>query len=117
MAAARSGEIMGEGFVLTVNAGSSSVKFAVFTSADSPERILNGQVERIGNPDAQLVAKRAGAKAEDRRSIRAENHHSATESIAAYIHERLGADSVAAIGDRVVHGGVHLLEHRLSRPK
>ena len=32
-----SGEIMAEGLVLTVNAGSSSVKFAVFTSAIRPK--------------------------------------------------------------------------------
>jgi acetate kinase len=102
--------------ILTVNAGSSSVKFAVFDSADPPQRILTGQVERIGNPDAQLVAKRAGTQAEDRRPIQAKNHHNAAESIAAYIHERLGGDVVSAIGHRVVHGGLHLLDHCLITP-
>ena len=62
---------MNNGFILTVNAGSSSIKFAVFTDNDSPNRILTGQVERIGNPDAQLVAKRAGSATEDRQPIRA----------------------------------------------
>jgi acetate kinase len=111
------GEIMGEGFVLTINAGSSSIKFAVFTNSDSPEQILTGQVERIGDPDAQLIAKRVGTTAEDRRAIRAESHQNATESIAAYIHEQLGTDAVAAIGHRIVLGGIHLQEHGLITPE
>ena len=54
-------------------------------------------MERIGNPDAQLVATRR-LEAEDRRSIRADNHHAATESIAAYIHELCGSVPPSAIG-------------------
>ena len=65
---------MSEGHILTVNAGSSSVKFAIFTASDSPQRILSGQVERIGNTDAQLVAKRAGKAEEDRQPIQAQTH-------------------------------------------
>ncbi len=111
-----SGEIMSEGFILTVNAGSSSIKFAVFSSGDSPQRILSGQIERIGNPDAQLVAKRVGTDGEDRRPIQADTHQKAAESVAAYIHQRLGPGAIASIGHRVVHGGLHLLDHQLITP-
>jgi acetate kinase len=103
--------------ILTVNAGSSSIKFAVFTAGDSPERILNGQVERIGNPDTQLIAKHSGTAEEDRVPIQAKSHKTATEPIAGYIRQRLGPDAIAAIGHRVVHGGIHLLEHRLVTPE
>jgi acetate kinase len=103
-------------FILTVNAGSSSIKFAVFTQNDSPERIITGQIERIGNPDAQLIAKRTGNATEDRQPIQADNHQSATESIAGYIRKQLGPGTIAAIGHRIVHGGVHLLEHQLITP-
>jgi acetate kinase len=106
-----------EPFILTVNAGSSSIKFAVFTDTDSPNRILTGQVERIGNPDAQLIAKRAGSSTEDRHPIQASSHDTATESISAYIRKQLGPDAVAAIGHRVVLGGIHLQEHGLITPE
>lgn len=108
---------MSEGFILTVNAGSSSIKFAVFTAGDSPKRILSGQVERIGNPDAQLIAKRVETAEEDRRPIGAETHQKAAESVAEYIRQRLGPDAIAAIGHRIVHGGIHLLEHQLVTPE
>ena len=104
-------------FILTVNAGSSSIKFAVFTDKDSPDRILTGQVERIGNPDAQLIAKRAGSSTEDRQPIQASSHDDATESISAYIRNQLGQDAVAAIGHRVVLGGIHLQQHGLITPE
>src|ERR1700728_3778666 len=104
-------------FILTVNAGSSSIKFAVFTQNDSPERIITGQIERIGNPDAQLIAKRTGNATEDRQPIQADNHQSATESIAGYIRKQLGPGTIAAIGHRIVHGGLHLLEHQLITPE
>ena len=35
-------------YVLTINGGSSSLKFAVFAAADPIERVLSGRVERVG---------------------------------------------------------------------
>jgi hypothetical protein len=42
---------------LTINGGSSSVKFALFGLTEPPVRMLSGQVERIGLPDTALSAK------------------------------------------------------------
>ena len=38
--------------ILTINGGSSSIKFALFEARDSLRRILEGGVERIGLPEA-----------------------------------------------------------------
>jgi len=43
--------------ILTINGGSSSIKFALFESGDSLQRILEGGIERIGLPDATLQVK------------------------------------------------------------
>ena len=43
--------------VLTINGGSSSIKFALFEAGDSLRRILAGGIERIGLPDATLRVK------------------------------------------------------------
>jgi acetate kinase len=107
---------MSQSLILTINGGSSSVKFAVFGGGDSPRRILTGQVERIGNPDAALVAQHLDAGKEDRRPIDAQTHQKAAQSIAAYLQEQFGADRITAIGHRVVHGGIHLLDHQLITP-
>src|SRR4051812_3220820 len=41
--------------ILTINGGSSSLKFALFAMADRPARLLSGRVERIGMPGSRLV--------------------------------------------------------------
>ena len=38
--------------ILTINGGSSSIKFALFEGGDPLRRILEGSVERIGQPEA-----------------------------------------------------------------
>ena len=38
--------------ILTINGGSSSIKFALFESGNSLERILAGAIDRIGLPEA-----------------------------------------------------------------
>jgi acetate kinase len=43
--------------ILTINGGSSSIKFALFEASDSLRRILEGGIERIGLPEATLRVK------------------------------------------------------------
>src|SRR5665213_210837 len=53
--------------ILTINGGSSSLKFALFDRADPPARRLSGRVDRIGLKDARwVVAQAGGARKEDR---------------------------------------------------
>ena len=44
--------------VLTLNAGSSSIKFAIYKQTPALQRLLHGQVERIGTADAAIEAHR-----------------------------------------------------------
>jgi phosphoketolase len=46
--------------ILTINGGSSSIKFALFEAGDSLQRLLEGAIERIGLP--QLGASGATLK-------------------------------------------------------
>ena len=43
--------------ILTINGGSSSIKFALFETGDSLRRILGGGIDRIGQPGATLRVK------------------------------------------------------------
>jgi hypothetical protein len=40
--------------ILTINGGSSSIKFALFEAGDSLRRTMEGAIERIGLPEATL---------------------------------------------------------------
>jgi acetate kinase len=91
--------------ILTVNGGSSSIKFALFEPGTLPKRILAGGIERIGLPDAVWHAKGPDGKVNFSRSVAAPDHTAAVGIIMDWIDERGGRDALAAVGHRVVHGG------------
>ncbi len=93
--------------VLVLNAGSSSVKYQLIEMLDG-SRLASGLVERIGEANGRLVhTPRSGLKRETLQTF--PDHGAALKSVA----EELAADGVgldspelAAIGHRVVHGGL-----------
>jgi acetate kinase len=91
--------------ILTVNGGSSSIKFALFEAGDSLKRIMSGQIEHIGLPNASFTVK--GLKKTDNftRSAAAENHKAAVDVLMDWIETRFGPGELNAVGHRVVHGG------------
>ncbi len=91
--------------ILTVNGGSSSIKFALFEAGDSLHRILEGAIERIGLPGATFRAKGLNASDNFLRSVTAPDHRVAVTVLMDWIEDRGGRDAPAAVGHRVVHGG------------
>ena len=91
--------------ILTINGGSSSIKFALFEAGESLQRILEGGIERIGLPEATLRVKGVQPKDNFSRPVVAANHTVAVGALMDWIVERLGHDALAAVGHRVVHGG------------
>ena len=91
--------------VLTINGGSSSIKFALFEAGDSLRRILEGEIERIGLPEATFVVKGLNEADNFTRSVTAENHTEAVGVLIDWIEERIRCGELTAVGHRVVHGG------------
>jgi acetate kinase len=91
--------------ILTINGGSSSIKFAVFESEDSLRRILEGGIEGIGLPEATLKVKGANRADNFSRPVTAPDHTVAVSALMDWIEERGGRDALTAVGHRVVHGG------------
>jgi acetate kinase len=96
--------------ILTINGGSSSIKFAIFSATDPPAAVMRGQVERIGRPGSQLIARREGDKTADVRSIDAADYRHGAQRVIDYVKEVIGDSAISGIGHRVVHGGIHLTE-------
>jgi acetate kinase len=92
--------------VPVLNAGSSSIKFAVRSTEPGLPLMLRGQVEAIGVAPKLTVKWPDGSVAEVR-DFGAEDfdHATGTRTIIAQVRERLAGNDVAAIGHRVVHGG------------
>jgi acetate kinase len=91
--------------ILTINGGSSSIKFALFGVGDPPERLLEGGIDRIGQPEATLRVKGLNGADNFSRLVTAPDHSAAVDALMNWIVERTGQDALTGIGHRVVHGG------------
>ncbi|GHF40144.1 acetate/propionate family kinase [Seohaeicola zhoushanensis] len=85
--------------ILTLNAGSSSLKFAVYAPAPEPELNLSGLIENLG-PLARMKL-----KGEDAREIGPADHAAAVRAILSTVEGHLGDRDVVGVGHRIVHGG------------
>ncbi|MEO5732605.1 MAG: acetate/propionate family kinase [Rubrivivax sp.] len=95
--------------ILSLNAGSSSIKFALYKEAPALKRLWRGQVDRIGHADAAITVDRSDASTdEEQRSARQRIDGSGFEAAAAALLKWLQAQpefaQVVGIGHRVVHG-------------
>jgi len=93
--------------ILTINGGSSSIKFALYQTGEPPERKLYGKVDRIGLPGANLTFSDPTGKQQDSLGIAVSDHTSAVNFLMGWLQEQDGFASVRAVGHRVVHGMKH----------
>jgi len=91
--------------ILTINGGSSSIKFALFETGESLRRILGGGIDRIGQPGATLRVKGLNPGDNFSRPVTSPDLNAAVGALIDGIEERSGHDAFAAVGHRVVHGG------------
>ena len=103
--------------ILTINGGSSSIKFALFEVGDSLKRILAGKIERIGLPQATFVVKGPDQVENFTRSIKAANHTEAVGVLMDWLEERIQRGELTAVGHRVVHGGPKYSEPQRITPE
>lgn len=99
--------------VLVLNSGSSSVKYQLLDMKDG-SRLAVGLVERIGEETSRLSHTPLAAGGDKReREARIAGHEEALKAVADELSaDGLGLDSpeLAAIGHRVVHGGLKFTE-------
>lgn len=87
--------------LLTLNAGSSSVKFAVYEAANAPLLIVAGEVDGLG-PAARLIVNTNPAT---KRDLGPTDHAAALHAILAALRPILSGRQVVGVGHRIVHGG------------
>jgi acetate kinase len=100
--------------VLTINGGSSSIRFALFRAAERPQRRLHGKVDRIGQPGTTLTFSESAAGPAGSRPIEGTGHGSAVRVLIDWLEEQDGFASVVAVGHRVVHGMEHTEPERVT---
>ena len=91
--------------VLAVNAGSSSIKFALYDVTEPLRRRSRGNIERIGLPGTMITVDDSTGALAQSRAIDARDHGGAASALIAWLEEAGLFSAVEAVGHRVVHGG------------
>ncbi len=81
--------------VLTLNAGSSSIRFACFDAADPKVPLWQGKLDRFGHAEAQLSV---------HGPVDAPQEVTSAEQLIQWLLSCVPAANLAAVGHRVVHG-------------
>lgn len=91
--------------VMTVNGGSSSIKFALFENGDPLRRILAGRIEGIGQPEGRFLVKEPAQEEKLDKGVAVPDHTAAVNVLMDWIDGRFHRGELAGVGHRVVHGG------------
>ncbi len=107
------------GALLTINAGSSSLKASLFDiDAGAPTPIFKGEVEGVGTAPRFTVRDHAGEVVLDRSWPDADTPFDVVlETVIAWAESRRGEADLKAVGHRVVHGGRDYVHPRRVTPQ
>lgn len=100
--------------ILTINGGSSSIRFAVYEAGETPRRRLDGKVDRIGMSGTNLIVTDQAGTPQAPRRLAATNHLAAVTFLLDWLEAQPVFASVSAVGHRVVHGMRHSEPERIT---
>jgi acetate kinase len=93
--------------ILTINGGSSSIKFALYEVDARLNKLLSGQVENIGQKNTTLRYNTPENHAQRKIDITGGDYESAANELINWLEKQVDFEFIKAIGHRVVQG----LEH------
>lgn len=90
--------------VLAINAGSSTLRFALFDDGEPPRVLFRGKIERIGREGTRWTVNDLATNSTVERLIGTATHEMATACLLDWIAETPAFHSVDIVAHRVVHG-------------
>jgi acetate kinase len=93
--------------ILTINAGSSSIKFALYQAEEPLKRVLYGKMDRIGLSGTNLTFHDPAGNHQRSPKLAVPNRKSVVSFLIDWLDKQNGFKSVQAVGHRVVHGMHH----------
>lgn len=95
------------GCILTINSGSSSIKFALFTNKNMPESLMTGELRQVLSDSPVFTHTDLVTGIEKTSSIKVSGQIAVIAYFISWLKKQVFFDDIKAIGHRVVHG----LEH------
>ena len=104
--------------ILIINAGSSSIKFAVFTGDSSAalNRLFHGAIEGIGTKPQFYVVDANGQRMAEQEWPATMMHEDLLKDLIKQIELCIGSNQLVAVGHRVAHGGLKCTTPQLITP-
>ncbi len=94
----------GSSCVLTINGGSSSIRFAIYEAGVLPRRRFDGKIDRIGRTDTGMTVNESAGKPRPVPSLAAEDSRTAVDQLLDWLGQQPEFATIRAVGHRVVHG-------------
>jgi acetate kinase len=93
--------------VLTLNGGSSSIRFAVYEAGAEPKLRVSGKIDRVGSSGASMVVNDPTVPKLPPVLITGKGHAAAVDFLLHWLESQVFFGSIAVVGHRVVHGMKH----------
>ena len=106
---------LGPGSVLTINGGSSSIRFAVYETGAKPKLRATGKIDRIGLSGANLTLTEPSQPKQRPLSVPGRSQPAAVDFLLGWLESQPFFGSIEAIGHRVVHGMKHSQPIRITQ--
>ncbi len=92
--------------ILTINAGSSSIKFGLYQAREPLKPGLHGKIDRVGTSGTNLTFNNRATNQQESPTLVPDDKSVAT-FLMDWLEQQKGFESVKAVGHRVVHGMQH----------
>ena len=100
--------------LLTINGGSSSIRFAIFAACRPPQLLLKGKMDRLGGADPGLDVDHGADGAPTRIRAQLGESGSAIDFFLDWLATQPAFASIGGVGHRVVHGMHHVEPERVT---
>lgn len=100
--------------ILTINGGSSSIRFAIYEAGEVLVLRLDGKIDRIGSSGTELIVNDPGKTSPVRRRLPRTDHRPAARFLLDWLEAQAFFASVKAVGHRVVYGMEHSEPERVT---
>ena len=99
--------LQGAPVILTINGGSSSIKFALYQTGKALEKTFNGSVDRIGLAGTNLTFRNSTGNQKGNLTLESSDNRSASNFLIDWLKKQVDFALISGVGHRVVFGMKH----------
>jgi acetate kinase len=101
--------------ILTINGGSSSIKFALYKASEHMEQSFHGSLDRIGLPGTNLTFSDSTENKEGSLNLESSDTKSVSNYLIDWLEKQIDFSVISGVGHRVVFGMKHTEPERITK--